>query len=98
MLEFDYDLFISYAHKDNEKLTAEQKGWIDLFHRALEIRLGQLLKKKEPAIWCDPELRGSNVFTEEITERLATSAIFISIISPYYVRSGILQKAEQARA
>ena len=37
------DIFISYAHVDNESLTEGQKGSISQFHRTLEIRLRQLL-------------------------------------------------------
>ena len=41
--EFESDLFVSYAHIDDQALTEGQKGWISTFHRALEIRLAQLL-------------------------------------------------------
>ena len=42
-MEFENDIFISYAHIDNETMTEEQKGWISAFHQALEVRLAQLL-------------------------------------------------------
>ena len=29
------DIFISYAHIDDESLDEEQKGWISKFHRSL---------------------------------------------------------------
>jgi len=40
------DVFISYAHIDDQALTEGQKGWITQFHRILEVRLGQLLGEK----------------------------------------------------
>ena len=55
------DVFISYAHIDDQALTEGQKGWITQFHRILEVRLGQLLGEK-PTIWRDQKLQGSDVF------------------------------------
>lgn len=43
---FERDIFISYAHLDNESLTEEEKGWISKFDTALQKRLGQLLGRK----------------------------------------------------
>jgi hypothetical protein len=37
------DVFISYAHIDNESLTEGQQGWISQFHHTLEVRLRQLM-------------------------------------------------------
>ena len=36
------DIFISYAHLDDESLDEDQKGWISKFHRVLEIKLSQV--------------------------------------------------------
>ena len=35
------DIFISYAHIDNEALTEEDKGWISQFHKVLDTRVAQ---------------------------------------------------------
>ena len=59
------DIFISYAHVDNEALTEGQKGWISQFHRTLEIRLRQLLGDN-PRIWRDMKLSGTDIFDEKI--------------------------------
>ncbi|MCP4658894.1 MAG: hypothetical protein GY856_26075, partial [bacterium] len=85
-MEFENDIFISYAHIDNETLSEEQKGWISAFHRALEVRLGQLLGKK-PNIFRDPKLQGNDVFGDRLVEALPKTAALVSIISPRYVRS-----------
>ena len=62
---FEKDIFISYAHLDDEVLTEGDKGWISEFHKALEVRLGQLLGAK-PVIWRDSRLQGNDFFTPEI--------------------------------
>ena len=33
------DVFISYAHIDNETIEEDQKGWITQLHRILQVRL-----------------------------------------------------------
>jgi hypothetical protein len=46
MMRFEKDLFISYAHIDNEPLTPEQKGWITRFHASLEALLSMRMGGK----------------------------------------------------
>jgi hypothetical protein len=84
--ELDSDVFVSYAHIDDQSLTEGQKGWISTFHRALEIRLAQLLGK-QPRIWRDPKLQGNDYFADRLVERLPRSAALVSVISPRYVKS-----------
>lgn len=85
-MTFESDAFISYAHLDNQELIEGQKGWVANFHRALEIRAGQLMGK-QPRIWRDPELRGNDMFADTLTERLRRVAALVSVISPRYVKS-----------
>ena len=49
---FERDIFISYAHLDNEALTEEEQGWVSAFDSALQKRVAKLLGRK-PAIWRD---------------------------------------------
>jgi hypothetical protein len=85
-MQFDKDIFISYAHIDDESLIADKKGWISEFHRALEIRLAQLLGYK-PIIWRDPALQGNHIFDKEIVDQFSKVAIMVSILTPRYVKS-----------
>lgn len=80
------DIFISYAHVDNESLTEGQKGWISQFHRTLEIRLRQLLGEN-PRIWRDVKLSGTDVFDEKIVKEFEHTRLMVSIVSPRYVNS-----------
>ncbi|MBN1482418.1 TIR domain-containing protein [candidate division KSB1 bacterium] len=83
---FEKDIFISYAHLDNEALTKDQEGWIAQFHYALERRLAQLLSEK-PDIWRDPRLRGNEYFGDEIIDQFPKVKILLSVLSPRYVKS-----------
>ncbi len=80
------DVFISYAHIDDQALTEGQKGWITQFHRILEMRLGQLLGEK-PTIWRDQKLQGSDVFDDKIVNAFREAKVMISIMSPRYMKS-----------
>lgn len=85
--EFEEDIFISYAHIDNQSLAEGQKGWITSFHQALEIRLSQLLGD-EPEFWRDEsKLRGNDYFGDAIVTRLPRIAILITVLTPRYVKS-----------
>ena len=75
------DIFISYAHVDNESLTEGQKGWISQFHRTLEIRLRQLLGEN-PRIWRDMKLSGTDIFDEKIINEFGQTKLMVSIVSP----------------
>lgn len=83
---YQNDLFISYAHIDNQFFSEKTKGWIDLLHERLEIRLAQLLGTP-PNIWRDKKLRGYDQFEETLVIELSRTAIFVSIVSPRYVAS-----------
>ncbi len=85
-MEFESDVFVSYAHIDDQALIEGQKGWISSLHRALEIRLAQL-RGKEPKIWRDPKLSGNDVFTDKLVDRVHRVALLVSVLSPRYVNS-----------
>jgi len=79
------EIFISYANIDDLSAT-EQKGWVTSLHRALSVRLAQLLGE-EVRIWRDPKLRGNDVFDESLVNRLSTVDLFVAVITPRYVKS-----------
>lgn len=89
-----YDVFISFAHIDNETLSTEQEGWIAMLHRALQIRLAQLLGEA-PAIWRDPKLQGNDDFSQEIVSNLLQAKVLVSVLSPRYVKSDWCRKELQ---
>jgi len=86
VLKFDADAFISYAHLDNVELIEGRKGWVANLHRALEVRVAQLLGKP-PEIWRDPKLAGNDLFADTIVERLRRVAILVAVVSPRYIKS-----------
>ncbi len=85
-VNFEGDAFISYAHMDNVELVEGHRGWVTNLHRALEVRVGQLLGK-QPHIWRDPKLQGNDFFEDTLVERLRNVAALVPVISPRYVKS-----------
>ena len=85
-MQFPTDIFISYAHIDDESLIQNQKGWISEFHRALDIRLAQLIGRRL-VIWRGDSLQGNDVSDKQIIDHFSKVAIMISIITPRYVKS-----------
>lgn len=87
--DFEYDVFISYAHVDNlDEDPAVTEGWVDRFHRALEVglvkRLGRMGVLK---VWRDTALGGNQLFDDAIRERLERSAVLVALCSPGYLAS-----------
>ncbi len=85
-MQFEHDVFVSYAHIDDLALVEGEKGWIANLHRALRVRLAQLLGK-EPRIWRDPKLAGNDVFSDKLVDRVNGVALLVSVLSPRYVNS-----------
>ena len=51
---YDYDLFISYSHNDNEPLSGHR--WVDEFHEALQNWLVKRRSYDKLSIWRDDQL------------------------------------------
>ena len=79
-------VFISYAHIDNLPLSPEQQGWISRFHHTFSVFLSQRLGL-QAEIWRDQKLQGNDVFGDEIVKQFRDTTLFVSILSPRYVRS-----------
>ena len=85
-MKFDKQIFISYAHIDNQPLSPEQQGWITRFHQTLQGLLDMRLGR-DAAIWRDDKLSGNDVFADEIVQQFKDVALFISILTPRYINS-----------
>jgi hypothetical protein len=85
-MKFGKHIFISYAHIDNQPLSAEQQGWVTRFHQTLQGLLNMRLGR-DAAIWRDDKLSGNDVFAEEIVQQFKDVALLISILTPPYIKS-----------
>ena len=74
---FQYDLFVSYAHRNNQPFN-----WVSDFISDLKgLMEGQ---SRDFKIWFDPQLRTGDDYDLAIPQAVAASAAFLSILSPAY--------------
>ena len=85
---YQYDVFVSYAHIDDEPLPGAEDGWISTFHSHLVKILAQQLGRSDIfSIWIDHRLRGNDPVTEEIQTVLKNSATILLFLSKGYLGS-----------
>jgi hypothetical protein len=86
-MSFDYDIFISYGHADDEDLAGDVKGWVDLLVERLPGFVVGYLGYK-PRIWRDERsLRGNDLLQGAIGEGVSRSLLLVPVLSPRYVLS-----------
>jgi hypothetical protein len=85
-VDFDNDIYISYANIDNQPLSESQSGWISDFHRVLEIRLAQLRGEKA-RICRSLKLQENDYFDDKIVVQFPKVALLVSVLSPRYLKS-----------
>jgi hypothetical protein len=85
-LNFEQNLFISYAHIDNRPLTPGENGWVTRFHGTLKAILSMRMGR-DAEIWRDDKLQGNDVFSSEIVARFKRSAALVSIVTSRYLKS-----------
>ena len=96
-MSFENDIFISYAHLDDEE------GWIAEFDRRLKIKVQEFLGRRL-MVWRDPELQGNEEFAKTLVQRFQSVAALVSVLTPSYVNSkwcikemkGFLQAAKES--
>jgi hypothetical protein len=81
------DVFVSYAHVDNEALLDGQEGWISILQRALQKRLTQLLGRVASVWWDKRRLDGNHYFDDVIAEACRGSTVMLSVVTPRYLNS-----------
>lgn len=82
------DVFVSYAHVDNDPLPGADKGWVTNFVNGLKIHLNKKVGRKEGyKLWMDYELRGNEPVTPSIHTELDTTATLLLFLSPAYLAS-----------
>jgi hypothetical protein len=85
MHQYEYDLFISYAHLDNELTdTGTAEGWITAFQGDLQISLSHHLGRRA-TIWRDDQLTPDDDFEAAIVTALKKSAVLVIVMSPTFV-------------
>ncbi|MGH8544568.1 MAG: toll/interleukin-1 receptor domain-containing protein [Gammaproteobacteria bacterium] len=86
--DFQNDIFVSYAHVDDDPLPGADRGWVSTFVGCLRIYLAQKLGRSDAfSLWMDHELLGSQPITRQLIDRIQNSATLIVVLSPGYAAS-----------
>ncbi len=79
--DFDHDIFISFAHVDN------QDGWVEVFQQQLEVELNRIIGRMGVIkLWFDKRrLQPGQKFDKTIEDALNRTAVFIALSSNGYL-------------
>lgn len=95
--DFAHDVFVSYAHVDNEPLGDLNHGWVSLLVQNVRKVIDQKLGRKGSCdIWMDYRLRKNEPFTPNIMDAVDTSATLLVVLSPGYLASPWCEREREA--
>lgn len=86
---FEHDVFISYAHANNERLVKDDEGYVTRLYEDLTHFLTAELGRREYfSVWLDrEELRGNDDFDAKLNASFLNSAVLVCVCSQSYVES-----------
>jgi hypothetical protein len=85
---YQHDVFVSYAHVDNEPLGDVDHGWISLLVQNIQTAVDRKLGRKGSCdIWMDYRLRKNEPFTPNIMDAVGKSATLLVVLSQGYLES-----------
>jgi hypothetical protein len=86
--QYQYDIFVSYAHVDDSSLPGAEIGWVTNLVNCIKTRLAQKLGRSDAyALWMDHELSGHVPVSSQIIDTLSRTATLVVVLSPGYVAS-----------
>jgi hypothetical protein len=85
---YEHDIFVSYAHVDNQPFADNQAGWVTTLINHLKNLLSKKLGRADAySLWMDYRLTGNEPVTPDIDNQLKNTAIFLPILSTGYLTS-----------
>jgi TIR domain len=95
---YEFDVFISYAHVDNEPIYPAEYGWVSVLVENLRRFLAKRLGRREAfSNWYDQQnLHGNDPVRHHIPAQAKRSAVFLAILSPGYASSEFCLQELQA--
>ncbi len=86
---FEYDVFISYAVRDNTKVDKSGDGWVDVFEARLKEDIQANVKHRtEVAFWRDTSrIKYGDNFSDTIADGVGKCAVMLILLSSQYLAS-----------
>ncbi|MEK7990639.1 MAG: toll/interleukin-1 receptor domain-containing protein [Thiotrichaceae bacterium] len=86
--DYQYDIFVSYAHVDNDPLPGAEQGWISTLINGLRNHLGQKLGRADAyQLWLDTHEPVNAQLISRRQQYVSESALLLIILSPAYLAS-----------
>ncbi|MEW5804520.1 MAG: toll/interleukin-1 receptor domain-containing protein [bacterium] len=90
---YEHDIFISYAHVDDEPIPGAEEGWVSTLVGGLKTLLAQRLGRSDTfSLWMDYRLSLHEPITPELLSTIEHSAVLVVILSPGYLASEWCQR------
>ncbi len=87
------DIFVSFAHVDDQPFADQEKGWITHFTTHLRNELSRKLGRKDNySFWKDFRLQGNDAVTPEIEQQVTQARILLILFSTGWMASPWCQK------
>ncbi len=90
--ELVQDIFISYAHADDEIQLGAEAGWVTTFVDELKKLLRRKLGGNGASVWMDHQLAANEQVTVTLMGSVARSRTIVLFMSPGYSMSDWCQK------
>jgi hypothetical protein len=87
-----YDLFVSYAHADDEVPSGASQGWVTTLAEELKKVLRRRIGGSGATVWMDHQLAANANVSEALLETLRSSQMLLLVMSPGYQRSSWCQR------
>jgi len=87
MSELAYDIFVSYAHADDEIPAGAKNGWVTTLVEELNKVLRRKLGGSGARIWMDHQLAANTNVLDTLLATLRGSRILLLVMSPGYHQS-----------
>jgi TIR domain len=91
-LDETIDVFVSYAHSDDEVPTGASSGWVTTLKNELQKVLRRRLGGRGARVWMDHELAAHEHVSEQLTRRVGAARTLLLIMSPGYQQSSWCQR------
>lgn len=82
-----YDIFVSYAHADDDVPSGADYGWVTTFVEELKKILRRKLGGKGASVWMDHALAANDIVDQELVDMVKASRTLVMFLSPGYLQS-----------
>jgi hypothetical protein len=94
---YKHDIFVSYAHVDDQAFPGAADGWVCTLVDGLKILLGEQIGRSEVlALWRDLGMSRNVPVTEQLVDAVSEAALLVVVLSEGYLASDWCAKELQA--